>query len=190
MYSVQELISDINSSREKAKKEGLTVYDTKSQKDELAVMKAMLNDMEYKVGVYDSEGLEYYYSPAKEIRSMISNVISSSMEIPLVEAEHHMNEYEFKNSDAQSMISFSKEFINTYLKTGRKLPLGGRETSNVSLIRKQIPARKMLYPTKVKKSGDTSFNCESKEVMVGAYDSVRVYGSCPPWVDNGKDDKK
>ena len=37
------------------------------------------------------------------------------------------------------MINISKQFIHTYLETGRKLPLGGREKSNISLVNKTIP---------------------------------------------------
>lgn len=180
MSSVQELITEITSAREKAKSEGLTVYETRSQKDELAIMRAMMNDTEYKVGVYGNNGLEGYYCPAQEFRNTISNIISNSTGIPVQEAQHRLDSYEFKNADAQGMINFSKEFINTYLQTGRKLPLGGRETSNVSLKKKTIPAGTMLYPSKV------NDKTESKEVFVDSYDSVRVYGSCPAWIKNKK----
>lgn len=184
MSTVQELINEINANREKLRKEGQTTYDTKSQKDELNIMRAMMNDTSYAVGVYDSNGLLGYYCPALEFRQTLSNIISNSMDVSLQEAQHHLDNYEFRNIDAQSMITFSKEFINTYLKTGRKLPLGGRETSNVSLIQKHVPARTVLYPSKIAKNNV----CESKEVHVEAYDTVRVYGSCPSWIDKKGDD--
>ena len=41
------------------------------------------------------------------------------------ETDGLMDNYEFKNQEANAMIGLSKEFINTYLNTGRKLPLGG-----------------------------------------------------------------
>lgn len=184
MKTVQELINEINNNREKTRQEGQTTYDTKSQRDELNIMRAMMNDTSYSVGVYDANGLIGQYCPALAFRKSLSNIISNSMDIPLQEAQHHINNYEFKYSDAMNMIWFSKEFINTYLKTGRKLPLGGRETSNVSLIQRHIPARTVLYPAKIAKNTV----CESKEVHVEAYDTVRVYGSCPPWIDKKGDE--
>ena len=63
--TVQKLIDNINQARTASKKEGATIYDTKSQKDEIAIMKAMLNDTEYKVSVYGSNGtVESEYCPA------------------------------------------------------------------------------------------------------------------------------
>ena len=35
-----------------------------------------------------------------------------------------------KKKEAEKFVNVSKEFVNTYLGTKRKLPLGGREKTN------------------------------------------------------------
>ena len=187
MSSVQELINDINESREKARQAGYTTYDTKSQKDEVAIMKAMLNDKTYRVGVYSSSGLQSEYCPAVEIRKTLSSIVQNATGIPSNEADTLMDRYEFKNQDAQGMIGFSKEFVNTYLQTGRKLPLGGRARSNISIIKKTVPGGRMLYPSSVNKS---NVSMESKEVFEEEHDTIRVYGSCPEWLKHKKEEGK
>lgn len=184
--TVKELIQEINESREKARQDGITTYDTKSKKDELNIMKAMLNDTSYSVGIYGPGGLKGEYCPALEIRNTLSNIIQNVTGIGKTEADLSIKNYEFESTDARGLIDFSKEFINTYLQTGRKLPLGGREKSNVSLIKKTIPSQTMLYPAKVKKDPNDSTPYESKEVFVEEYDTIRVYGSCPEWIERRK----
>ena len=53
---VADLIKEINEQRSPNDKK---TYDTKSQKDELLIMKAMLNDKEYKVDVYKGNYEKY-----------------------------------------------------------------------------------------------------------------------------------
>lgn len=180
MSTVKDLINEINEARNRAIEQGSTVYKTRSQKTEVAVMRAMLNDTSYKVGVYGSKGLESEYCPAEDMRKTISSIMQNSTGLSKVEADSAVDNYEFKNNEAQSFVNFSKEFINTYLQTGRTLPLGGREKSNVSLIRKQVPGGNMLYPSRVTSDGTDGY--ESKEVYVEPYETIKVYGSCPDWL--------
>ena len=179
--TVQELINEINQARTASKKEGSVIYETKSQKDEVTIMKAMLNDTSYQVSVYGPNGnVESTYCPAAEIRKVFCDVLQNTTGLSVEEAQHNMDSYEFKNKDAQGLIGFSKEFVNTYLQTGRKLPLGARERSNVSLIRKTHPGGLMLYPSKVNKNDDdTSY--ESIEIQVDEYDTIKCIGPCPDW---------
>lgn len=180
---VEDLINEINKSRNENKTK--RVYDTKSRKDELAVMKAMLNDKTYEVDVYNDEGNQYSFSPSKIMRNTLSNIISSTTGMSNTESTKLMDEYEFKTSDAKTMIEFSKEYINTYLKTGRKLPLGGREKSNVALIAKTIPGGTVKYPVKTdKKDKDGKTICDTKEIYVEPYETVKVFGPCPNWLKN------
>lgn len=182
MATVRELINEINESRHA--KDGAMTYDTKSQKDELSIMKAMLNDKSYKVDVYGPNGIEGQFCPAESIRNTMSSVISNTTGISEEESKQLMSNYEFKSSEAKGLIDTSKEFINTYMHTGRKLPLGGRETSNVSLIKKVIPAGIVKYPVKVGEDKNGKSICESEETFVGEYTSIKVYSPCPPWIKN------
>ena len=184
MAKVKDLVKEIYESRTTVSKDGtVIVYSTKSHKDEVAVMRAMLNDKEYKVDVYGSNGVvEEQYCPSEEARSMFSTVISNATHMSKTETDGLMDNYEFKNQEANAMIGLSKEFINTYLNTGRKLPLGGREKSNASLIKKVVPAGTLKYPVRVGKDKNGKSICEAKEVHVESYDAVKSYSPCPAWI--------
>ena len=144
-----------------------------SRKDEISVMQALLNDAGYCVENYKKDTVDNYY-PGQEIKKVISNVVSSVTHIPKKEASELVGAYEFTKSDAASMVDFSKEFINSYLQTGRKLPLGGRRNSNIELLWKEIPERYTSVPTK---EGTTRDN-----VLIPAHGGIRVSNPCPKWL--------
>ena len=104
-----------------------------SNKDEVRVMQAMLNDKEYEVGVYTNAGLKETYNPAKDFRGMLSGIVSSTTKISKDESESLVDSYDVTKSDASTMVNVSKEFVNTYIGTGRKLPFGGREKFNIAV---------------------------------------------------------
>lgn len=182
MTTVKELIKEINMNRNPENNK--TTYDTKSRKDELIVMRAMMNDKTYKVDVYGPNGIEETICPSEIFRNTISSIISGTTGISQTESNHLIDNYEFKNNEAKGMIAFSKEFVNTYLQTGRKLPLGGREKSNVSLLKKTIPAGLVKYPVKVGEDEDGRNICRSEQVFVEQYDSIKIFAPCPEWVKN------
>jgi hypothetical protein len=178
MESVKDLLKEIKDT---------TTQVSASAKDEVRVMKAMLNDRDYTVDVYGKNGKEGEYCPSKETRQVMASVISSAAKISGPEALSMMEAHEFKKSEAAGLVELSKEFTNTYISSGRKLPLGGRETSNVSLSSKHVEAGMRTYPTKkVGLNEDGTARCVSGEVYVDAYDSVRVHAPCPSWIKNKK----
>ncbi|MGL5330400.1 MAG: hypothetical protein ACRDD7_14110 [Peptostreptococcaceae bacterium] len=173
MENVKQLISEISTNLSQK---------SSCQKDEIAVMKAMLNDKEYEVGVYGKDGLESTFSPAKEAREMISSVISTTTKLSTAESDQLADEHEFSKKEAASMVGISKEFVNTYLETGRKLPLGGRETSDVSLIQKKVESSTRNYPKRVGVNDDGTPRYESVPTEVKAHTTARVISPCPSWI--------
>lgn len=173
MENVKNLINEIH--------QGLSQASA-SQKDEVRMMKAMLNDETFIVDVYGNEGKVSSYSPYADARSMVSNIISTTTKISKAEADDLAANYEFKKSDAESLVGISKEFINTYLTTGRKLSLGGREKSNISLTEKKIEETIRMYPKKVGVNSDGSDRYEKVQTKVPAYNSIKVIAPCPKWV--------
>jgi hypothetical protein len=148
-----------------------------SKKDEVAVMQAMLNDKEYKVGVYANDGSKSEYSPSEDARAIVASVICNGAKIGKEEAAKIADGYNFSKTESGSFIGIAKEFVNTYVETGRKLPLGARENSNVALSKKDVGPSVRSYP---KKSEDGSF--DHPQVKVPGYQSIRVHGSCPKYV--------
>jgi hypothetical protein len=153
-----------------------------SNKDEVRVMQAMLNDTEYEVGVYTNAGLKETYNPAKDFRGMLSGIISNTTKISKDESAALVSSYEVTKSDATSMVNVSKEFVNTYIGTGRKLPFGGREKSNIAISGKEVKETIKTYPKKVGVNEDGTGRYESGERRVPSHITAKVYGSCPDWV--------
>ena len=154
-----------------------------SQKDEVAVMKAMLNDKDFHVTVYDKNGpTENMVSPSDCARSIASNVLTNAAGVPKEEANNIANEYEFTKSDAENMINISKQFIHTYLETGRKLPLGGRAKSNIALVKKVVP--ESIKGTPINSGTDDEGNniWTTKTTVRPEHDSIKVVSPCPNWL--------
>ena len=153
-----------------------------SRRDEIRIMQAMLSDPEYEVSVYGKDGKEGTYNPALEYRAMCASVISNAARIPMSEATQLMDDYTVRKTEAAAMVGISKEFVNTYLKTGRKLPLGAREKSDVSLSLKKVEATTRVYPQKIGVNDDGSDKFSKTPTKVPAHNSIRVHAPCPSWV--------
>lgn len=167
--TVKSLLSDVPNGRS-------------SKKDEVKVMTAMLNDPTYEVTVYGSNGPEGTYNPCKDFRSMCASVISGAAKVSNAEATALMENYTVRRAEAESMVNVSKEFINTYLHTGRKLPLGGREESDIALSLKKVEKSTRLYPQKTGVNDDGTDKYAKVPTVVPAHESIRVHAPCPTWV--------
>lgn len=171
MSKVKDIIKDIQDNRTQV---------SASIADEERVMRAMLNDPTYKVGVYDKNGVIDEYCPFDDARELISSVIVGAAKVEKGEAKQLANDYTFKKSESESMIRIGKEFTNTYLKTGRKLPFGKREYHDVSLsIREIKEGTERTYPTKVGVNEDGTAKYDNGVIKMPKHDSWRVHGGCP-----------
>ena len=171
--TVTALIQDINTNLKQT---------SSSRKDETAIMQAMLSDPDYEVNIYGKDGIEGTYNPTNDFRSMCASIISNAAKVPTAEAVQLMNDYSVRKSEAASMVNISKEFVNTFLQTGRKLPLGAREKSDVSLSIKKVEATTRMYPQKVGVNDDGSDRYSKTTTTIPAHESVRVHAPCPSWV--------
>lgn len=144
-----------------------------NRKDEVNVMRAMLNDPTFKVGIYDKSGKIDDYCPSESFRKMISGVVASTTKISQQEAASLVEGYEFTKSDAAAVVGLSKEFINTYITTRRKLPLGGREFFNVTLELKKIEERTASVPSK---------DGSRISSTIPAHYGIKATSPCPSWV--------
>ena len=173
MESVKTLVKEI--------KEGLA-QQSSSQKDEIRVMRAMLNDKDYVVDVYAKEGVVGTVCPAQEARQFAASVISSAAKVSQAEAAELADNYEFKKSDAVNMINISKAFVNPCVQPGRKLPLGGRAESNVALLEKEVKGGTTTYPKKVGVDAEGKAIYENPVVKIKPHKTMRVIGKSPEWV--------
>ena len=180
MQDVKEIIEEIKRKRIESNTE--KKYETKSQKDEITVMKGILNDPSYEVSIYDKTGCIGIYNPSKEFRSMISGIITNSIGIQPNESKRIMDHYEFSNNDAKVMINFSKEFINSYMQTGRKMSLGGREKSDTSIIKRSIPGGVIKSPEIIGYNENGPIYSNTKETKLEEYETIKVFSPYPQWL--------
>ena len=108
----------------------------------------MLNDRDFKVSTYSNSGVTQH-CPAEDYRNMLSGVVSATTKISKSEADSLVSDYEAKKSDAETMIELSKDFVNSSLRTGRKINLGGTENSNISIQLKEIDEATKKYPKRL-----------------------------------------
>lgn len=148
-------------------------------KDENKVALAMLNDPTFVVDIYNKEGVCGTYSPYEDTRTMVASIIKDTAKISDSEAKKLASDYQFGKSEAQAMVNFGKEFINTYLETGRKLPLGCREKSNCGLIRHVKEARTNSFPIPngVDANGEKLYTTATG--ITPEYNTIKVSGTCP-----------
>ena len=166
MTSAYDIIKDVKSN---------VTQCSSSKKDEITVMQAMMNDTNFSVDVYSKGGKVDEYYPSRELRKVVTNVVASTTHIPVKEATELVNAYEFTRVDAAAMVNMSKEFVNIYLQTGRKLPLGGRKNSDVELMWKNIEDRTTEIPIK-------SETGERLNTFIPAHGGIKAINPCPEWL--------
>ena len=167
--NVQELIQDIkNNLKQKSA----------SRRDEEAVMRAMLNDRSFIVKDYSTQET---HCPATEYRDMIAGIIASTTKMPKVEAQAVVENYEVKKSDATTMVTLSKDFFNSALRTGRKINFGATEKSDISIQLKEIPETQKKFPMKTGMNDDGTFRYEKNETTIPAHEGLKVSSPCPKW---------
>ena len=154
-----------------------------SKKDEVRVMKAMLNDDTYAVDVFNGKGeVVQTFCPAQEARGLASSIISNATKVSAAEAKVLADQMEFSRSDAEAMIGISKEFVNTYLETGRKLPLGNRKEYAASLIMNEQEKQDKTY---VKKTGTDDKGepvYEKFPTSIPAHKAIKSSSPCPAYL--------
>lgn len=155
-------------------KQGLNQVSS-SQKDEQRYMRTMLNDREYVADQYSRGELVGQICPADEARQMLAIGIAATTKIPQSEARELADQHEFKNQEAINMINISKSFVNGFVETGRKLPLGGR--MDVALSQKHVEEAVRPYPKRVGYDENGKAIYGKGEAPVPAHDTMRVHSA-------------
>lgn len=163
--SVQSIIKEVQARR---------TQKSVNIKEENLVMKELLNDREFKAAVYGKDGIEDYMCPAEEMDNMVGGIISKTTGISAQEAEKLAIDYEYTKSDAGHMINVSKEYFNVYLETGRKMALGKREGSDISIVQKIIPESQRHVSKKIGIDENGNDLRETIYVDVKEHKSIKV----------------
>lgn len=117
--------------------------------DEVKVMQCMINDSEFKLGVFDKNlGLIGERSPYEESRKFIKNIISGTTGLDGKDSKHLAESYEFTKRDASFLVDNAKDFINVYTTTGRKINLIQNGTTEASVFTRDISSGTKSIPDK------------------------------------------
>lgn len=151
---------------------------TKKQKscnkiDEIRVMRTMLNDPDFNVSVYDkNKGYIGTKCPREEAVKFAANICSSVTGIDSKSAEELAGNYEFTKKDAIFLLDINREFAQTYLETGRKLPLVQSEKSQAEIFVKHIDEKEKSIPVA---------DGVKQITTVAAYDKIVCRSKCPKY---------
>lgn len=145
---------------------------SQNKTDEIIVAQTLLNDPDFQIGVYDkNKGLIGTRNVHNEAVTFVTNVTSEITGLDKKSTEDLVKNYTFTKRDAQFLINTSKDFIQTYLQTGRKFNLVQSADSEANIVLKPAPAREKVVPTK---DG-------TKLVSTCAYNKVACKSGCPKY---------
>lgn len=138
--------------------------------DEVRIMQTMLNDADFSISIYDkNKGLIGTRCPHDEAVKFAANICSGVTGIDSKSAMELSSNYEFTKKDAMFMLDNSRDFISTYVNTGRKFPLVQSETTQAVISTRHIDAKEKIVPG-------------SKEVVkTSEYDKIICQSKCPKY---------
>lgn len=146
-----------------------------SSKDEVNVMMAMMNDKTFKVDELGTNGqVVSTFCPAEVAEELAANIIKGATKVSSAEAEELARNHQFGKKEATGMVTLSKEFINTYLDTGRKIKFGNREGKSIVISQKDKEASTCTYPKKVGIDGNGEPIYQLATTEIAAYKEVKA----------------
>lgn len=124
-----------------------TTQTSTNRADEVAVMQSMLNDKEFAIGIFDrKDGYVGSRSPRKEAIQLTVDTLSSITGMTSSEALAMSQNHEFTKKDATHFINISKDFVGTYLQTGRKLNVVSDPRVEATINLKTVEAHNKSVP--------------------------------------------
>lgn len=138
--SMNELMSEIREVTQKQK--------SASRVDEIRVMRTMLNDPSFSVSIYDkNKGYIGTRCPRDEAVKFAANISSGITGLDNKSASELAQGYEFTKRDAIFLIENGRDFVKTYLSTGRKFPIIQAENAEASLFYRPTESKEKVVPT-------------------------------------------
>jgi hypothetical protein len=124
-----------------------TSQTSTNKADELAVMQSMLNDKEFAVAIFErGKGYVGSRSPRNEAIQLTVDTLSSVTGMTSSEALALSQDYQFTKKDAGHFINIGKDFVGTYLQTGRKTTLISEPRMEATVSLKLVEAHDKSVP--------------------------------------------
>ena len=143
--------------------------------DEVRVMKSMLNDPDYSIGVYDKTvGYVGQKCPHDEAVKFVKNIISGTTGLDSKDSLHLAENYEFTNRDANYLIGNMRDFLYVYTKTGRKINVMQTADAEASLFVKEVSSTEKKIP-------DRDNPGKTKDIKTNPYTKLVSVSRCPKY---------
>lgn len=146
--------------------------------DEVLVMRSMLNDKQFTLGIYDkNQGYIGQRSPHNEAVGFVKNVISGATGLDRKDSEILAENYEFTKKDANFMLSNMRDFLTVYSTTGRKINVIQNANTEACLYAKPVDATNKRVPDKDNPG-------QSKDIKTTPYVKLVSSSRCPRYKED------
>lgn len=173
MTEMEKLVKDI--------KKFTSNQNAINKADEVRVMKCMLNDPEYTVGVYEKKaGYVGERSPRKEAVNFVKNIIMGATGLDSNDSLHLAENYEFQKRDAVFLLDNMRDFTQTYMSTGRKMNIMQTSKTEADIFITDKPSMEKIVP-------DKNNPGQTKKTITSPYVKL-VCKSKSPKYNTGKDE--
>ena len=149
-----------------------------NRNDEVRVMKEMLNDPNFSVSIYErNTGYVGQRCPHEEAVGFTKNIIQAATGLDARDSQHLAENYEFTKRDATFLLTNMRDFMSTYLSTGRKINLVQSADSEANLFAKNVDPKTKTIPA-------SEGSKDTKQITTAAYTKI-VSNSKRPKYNNG-----
>lgn len=143
--------------------------------DEVKVMKSMLNDKNFSIGVYDRNiGYIGQKCPHNDAVKFVKGIVAGATGLDNKDAQLLAEGYEFTNKDANFLLSNMRDFLYVYTGTGRKINVMQSADSEASLFIREVDSTKKQVPDKDNPG-------KTKEVITSPYTKLVSISKCPKY---------
>lgn len=146
--------------------------------DEVRVMRSMLNDKDFSIGVYDkTQGYIGQKSPHDDAVKFVKNIIHDATGLDTKDSQHLAENYTFTNRDANFLLSSMKDFLYVYTGTGRKINIVQSANTEAYLYTKEVGSIEKLVPDKENPG-------KGKKIKTSAYTKLVSNSKCPKYAQD------
>lgn len=145
-----------------------------SKSDEISVMQSMLNDKKFEVALYDrTRGYLGTRSPRETALSMINDALCGVTGMSQKEATELSRDYIFSKRDAARQVSLAKDFIGTYIQSGRKVIVMSDPRGEASINLRYVKERDKKVPDANNNNIPRTIKTPAKIKLVASNKSTR-----------------
>ena len=170
---LEQIVSEINKSKTQV---------AINKVDEVRVMRSMLNDKNFAIGVYDRNiGYIGQKCPHDDAVKFVKNIVAGATGLDNKDSQVLAEKYQFTNKDANFLLSNMRDFLYVYSTTGRKINIMQSADTEAALYTREVNSVKKQVPDKDNPG-------KTKEVTTSPYTKLVSLSKCPKYAMNGEED--